>query len=762
MNKKILIKAMATVLLATGLPFFVCAQTAITPNGVTQAPAGTATVNPLPAAYPDNPSSNPVVNMIREWDATYAVSDPGVIVATSRGVDQVKQTSQYFDGLGRPIQTVVKKIVGSNRDLVTPVLYDEFGRETYKYLPYASATNGNGEFKTDPFSDQADFMSTYDPTENEQYYYGRTEYEASPLNRVTATYAPGNSWVGQNRGVTISYDIATKDGDKVHIWNIAFTGDAVPVEGGLYDDGQLYKNITTDENGGQVIEYKDKESHIILKKVASSTSHSGPYDNWLCTYYVYDDLGNLRFVIPPKAVNYLAGNSWALDATTWSSSTIAQNLCFSYEYDERQRMVIKRVPNGGETDMVYDSRDRLIMVQDALQKAQGKWLVTYYDGLNRAVETGLYASAGSRAVQQGNVGTNLHYPSDANASNYTTLTQTFYDNYQWISDNSVSLSPTLITKNLTNSNYFYTPDDATFPYPQAIKATYQNKNMVTGTMTQVLGSDPVQYLYSVNFYDKKGRLIQTQSMNYSNPGTVIRDTITTQYSFSGQVLRTLIAHKRGGVKAQNIRLCTKNTYDNQGHLSQVSKLVGNQFTTAPENIIAKYYYNSLGMLATKDLGQQVDGTASSYSYLTTPVDILKYSYNIRGWLQGINKDYARSSSATAWFGMELNYDYGFTQSQYNGNIAGETWRSRGDGQQRAYGFDYDPANRLKYADYNQNSSGTWDKTKTDFTVSNLAYDANGNITGMNQVGMNLNAITQLDQLQYNYFSNSNQLRYVHD
>src|SRR6185436_16100309 len=117
----------------------------------------------------------------------------------------------------------------------------------------------------------------------------------------------------------------------------------------------------------------------------------------------------------------------------------------------------------------------------------------------------------------------------------------------------INLKATLITTNINNTQYFYAPDDVNFPYPQAVKANYQDKNLVTGTKIQVIGT--TNYLYSVNFYDDRGRVIQTQRYNYSNPGNpTTRDTITTQYSFSGQVLRVLVAHKKAGTNPQNYRV----------------------------------------------------------------------------------------------------------------------------------------------------------------------------------------------------------------
>jgi hypothetical protein len=717
-------------------------------------PTGTAAVH-TGSGY----GSSPQVNYIRSYDVTKPIDDQAAVLS-SGNLQEVKQTTQYFDGLGRLLQTVSKQMSVSGKDIVAPVEYDAYGKEVYKYLPYA-ATTTNGNFKNDPFAGQETFMQSYAPASGEDYYYNKTDFEASPLSRPTEVYAPGNSWVGSDKGVSTDY-LVNNANDNVRVWTIGFTSGDLPADGGSYPAGSLYKTITTNENGSVTEEYKDKEGHIILKKMAVGATHSNGYNNWACTYYIYDDLGNLRFVMQPRAVNYLFNHSWSFGGgiTNWSSSGLAKGFCFSYEYDERHRMIIKRVPDGGESSMVYDARDRLIMTQDPNLQAAGKWMVTVYDNmLNRPVKTGLLADSRSRSVLQSEADNSITYPSTA--SNFEVLTETYYDDYGWVSATGAPFNTSIATKNLNKSTYFYKTAVTTFPFAVPVKQTLQNtNNRVTGTMTEVLGTDPPVYLYSINFYDDRGRLIQNQSMNYSTAGgAVMRDTVTTQYSFSGQVVRTLVAHKKGS-HVQNYRISTKNEYDAAGRLTRVSKFIGTQYANSQQTIISENVYDEMGLLIEKDLGQKRTSLAD-YTYTSTPADVLNYDYNIRGWLRGINKDYARGSG-TAWFGMELCYDWGFTTSQLNGNIAGERWRSKGDGEQRAYGFTYDALNRLTNADYNQLEGSTWDKTKTDFTTSNITYDLNGNINTMNQQGMKLNEILQVDQLTYSYFGNSNRLNHVND
>jgi RHS repeat-associated protein len=95
----------------------------------------------------------------------------------------------------------------------------------------------------------------------------------------------------------------------------------------------------------------------------------------------------------------------------------------------------------------------------------------------------------------------------------------------------------------------------------------------------------------------------------------------------------------------------------------------------------------------------------------------------------------------------------------------------GDGEQRAYGYAYDGANRLLQADFTQKINGSWGNTLSggetvDFSTGGaggkMRYDANGNILSMWQKGLKLNASGWIDQLQYSYYAASNKLQAVTD
>jgi len=778
----------------------------VSSNGVS-ATSTTATVTV--AAPPSASDLNYII--------TRTVKKPGVADKLTAGglsdINEVQQSTTYFDGLGRSIQTVLKQASPLGNDMVAPQVYDAFGREAMHYLPYVSPSS-DGNYKPDPLGEQSAFNSAQFP--GEQYYYGRTDFEPSPLNRPLAVYGAGNSWIGANKGMSTQYLVNTST-DSIQIWNIALTVGSFPVNAGTYPAGQLYMTTTTDEQQHTVVEYKDKDGHVVLKKVQLwDTPAAGP-SGWLNTYYVYDDLDNLRFVIPPKAVEWLVGNTWNFSAS--GGDQVASELCFRYEYDARNRMVIKKVPGAGEVDMVYDMIDRLVFTQDANQRTQGQWLSMQYDALDRQIVTGLMTYPISRdGMQQlvtgqttsedvsptlpanldlampdetgDSVATNNIYldpgfsslidgsfsamivPGGYSNSSYMAnglplnlnpipsgvtvqpLTINYYDNYDWVAGTGSGLGTALATDHIADGDYFITTYNTTPTYAVPVIADPNARGQITGTMHLVLGEN--RPLYTVNFYDDRSRLIQARSMNYT--GGI--DTLISQYDFSGKLLRNLLTHYKGGHTAQYHTVLTKMDYDAN---FRVTNIWNNIDGAASDQLICNMQYDELGQLKTKTLGNGLDNVINEY--------------NIRGWLTGINKGYV-ADTARHYFGMELAYDKttsvttgpNYTLAAFNGNIAGMVWRSAGDGVDRKYDFSYDNVNRLTAADFNQKFTGGWGKSDPggsgaamDYSVSNLKYDANGNIQSMKQNGFKIGApASPIDQLAYSYLPNSNKLLQVAD
>lgn len=732
------------------------------------------------AANAQNPATPPAyqptinINYVREWTPTAPISDASIV--PTRVVEEVKTSTAYVDGLGRPLQSISKQASPAKKDLISAVVYDVLGRETIKYLPFVSSTTSggteitdNGSFKLNPFQQQKAFMEAQYLSQTETFYYSQTDFEASPLNRPVKSFAPGNSWVGSRgtaneKSVQQQYLFNTTN-DVVRIFTIAAAQGSMPGSSANYDAGLLFKNVMTDERGKQVIEFKDKEGNVLLKKVQADNVVTDGHNGWLCTYYIYDDFNQLRFVLPPKATEaYLQGVS---------ISSFADELCFKYEYDYRHCMIIKKVPGAAEVWMVYDARERLVMMQDGNLRTSGKWLVTVYDVLNRPMQTGLLTNATAFATHLTAADASAAYPSTA--ANFEQLSQNYYDDYSWVAGTGTTLNSTIDATNLTNSSYFITTYNTLPSFALPLTANYAIKGMPTGSKVKILGSSPAAYLYSVLFYDEKGRPIQTQTINSSGG----KDIGTTQYDFSGKPLRSLLQHNKGGTNAQTHTILTKMEYDHLGRVLYVRKkitsVVSGQTITSPEKTILQNSYDELGQLKTKKIGNKPSSV--------TELETLSYDYNIRGWLLGVNRGYisgATPPSATAgpYFGFELAYDKTtgsipgktYAAAQYNGNIAGTEWKSKGDGVNRQYDYAYDNVNRLLKADFKQNNpDGSFNNSIVNYDVKigdgndyTTAYDANGNIKQMQQWGLKINASSQIDNLIYTYQDKSNKLKNVQD
>jgi RHS repeat-associated protein len=699
----------------------------------------------------------------------------------------------YFDGLGRPVQNVIVHGSINNRDIVTPVEYDNYGREIKKFLPYVDQGGGSGSFKMHAAMYQSEFYSpnyTDSDVPKDLFPFAQTFVEFSPIGKplenghAGATWQPGS---GHTVGAIHSFNTAQ---DGVRKWLVAETPNdfATYKSVEVYQNNDLFKSISHDENGNQVIEFKDKEGKLVLKKVqltAEPDKGGGSgHEGWLNTYYLYDDINQLRCVIQPRGVKLISA--------TWGSledETILNEQCFRYEYDERQRMIIKKVPGAAPVYMLYDKWDRLVLTQDGNLRISGKWMFTKYDQLNRPVYTGLLSAATSLAeikahLEQSELGrfetfspqTGFQYSLDKSYPSFSSLplllAVTFYDDYKF----TASLGEVFRQKDNGHDSKFFSPGESPL-YAEPLTQSLLTKGMVTGKLVyQLKDNVALYYSTSVIFYDEKGRVLQTVSDNIS--GGI--DINTTQYNFIGQPLRNITHHemKMGSKPALLNTVYTTMEYDDFNRLLLVKKQIIQKLNGVKygsnEKLLLKNEYNSLGTLKTKSLGVPEEGNT---------LESLNFDYNIRGWLTGVNKNYITAPEQYSnFFGMELAYDRtnaadestAYLQGQVNGNIAGTIWRTRGDEVSRKYDYTYDKANRLMSAVFEQKNTGagTWDNSTVNFSVlmgengqnPESAYDENGNILRMQQWGLKLNSSSKIDDLLYTYANGhkSNKLQNVID
>ncbi|RAI86692.1 DUF6443 domain-containing protein [Algoriphagus yeomjeoni] len=141
-------------------------------------------------------SSTANINVVREW----AFKVPIELILSNPTKEQALTTTYYTDGLGKPLQEVFYQVSPTGKDLVRPFVYDAYGRSKYGLSPYPSTTN-SGKIVQTPGSSYNSRLSTI--YSSEANFFERISYENSPVGKVLKNSAPGNSWSGSNKGVTV-------------------------------------------------------------------------------------------------------------------------------------------------------------------------------------------------------------------------------------------------------------------------------------------------------------------------------------------------------------------------------------------------------------------------------------------------------------------------------------------------------------------------------------------------------------------------------
>ncbi|WP_291529212.1 DUF6443 domain-containing protein [Bacteroides sp. UBA939] len=641
---------------------------------------------------------------------------------------------QYFDGLGRPVQTVQRKITPTGKDLVTLQEYDAFGRASNTWLPGTST--GNGAYVS-PETVKAAARTL----NSDQNPYSRPVYEASPLNRVLEQYNPGAAWQNNSRRVKSSFSVNISGNDTLNcvLYKVSNTVSATDTlvtvtRQGYYPTGSLYVTRTADEDGNASFEFTDKLGQVLLtRQVVRSSSTKVLHD----TYYIYDDYGNRTAVLPPLASDAMKGSTTA--SWTNANSVVLRNYAYLYIYDKRNRCRAKRLPGGDWTYYIYDKADRLIFSQDGEQrkKSPKEWTFSIPDVFGRVCVTGICSNT-YNALATTSPLVNVVIKADRNNTtsaykgytilglNLTTptvLTVNYYDNYNFLGQNNIPPNTDEKVKYTSEDGYgtWYGTD-----YTTANRV--KNKGLLTGTLTAQLTGGTVSttnYLYTVMYYDVKGRLVQSKSNNHLTGGS---EKEYFAYNFTGQATKRKHVHVAAGTTQTEIYTYA---YDDAGRLTSVK----HKLNTGDEVTLAANTYDELGRLATT----QRNGNASLKS---------TYVYNVRSWMKSIS---------STLFTQTLYYNdaYGSNTPRYNGNISAMSWKLSNESKTRGYRFTYDNLSRLTAAGYLENGS-----VSSNFNTT-YTYDKHGNMTGLTRRG-NTGTSTYgiIDNLTMNYAGN--QLMKVED
>ena len=605
----------------------------------------------------------------------------------------IEKTS-YIDGLARIAEEVSRTSASGFPSVVTLQEYDGFGRASSSYLPLALDSDNGGDYVTPDVAKGRAFL-TYSDVYADSY----PEYEPTPRGRVTANNGPGSPWRTRGRKEEVSYLVGTTSGGGLCTCNCYEVASASSLrKRGVYGAGELSVVRTDDEDGNVSLVFTDKWGREVLhRRVIAGSSYAD-------TYYVYDNLGLLRYVLSPEASSSLSSDG------TWSDSdAVLQGLAYIYKYDSRGRRTFSKLPGAGAVYLRYDRSDRQAFSQDAVQRTDGLWTFTLADALGRecvrgtaaltetavasaatSVPTVTFTTSSSGSALGGYTVSGVTLPQDR-----TLLSVRYHDSYSFL-----SLLPSATASGLavsTLSGY-----GTAWPSNSSPGA----KGLQTGSRTFVVG-DGSSFSAEAVYYDWRSQPVQKHCIDHR--GT--REDLFLKLSFTGRTVASRkVVTPSGGAATVVTR---EMSYDGWDRLAGEVTTVSGGGADATDRVT--YSYDDVGRMTGRTYGEP--GSAGSTAETL--------SYNARGWLTG---------QASPVYSSTLRYtdpSRTSTAGRYGGSISEWSW-SRGSGSgMQTYAFSYDGLDRLTGSKrYIGSSTAATDA----FTEQGLEYDRNGNIKALVRYG----------------------------
>lgn len=469
--------------------------------------------------------------------------------------------------------------------------------------------------------------------------------------------------------------------------------------------------------------------------------------------------------------------------------TKATKLFTEYRYNTLDQLVYTISPDEGEAWFKYREDGQIRFSQNSKQKAAGEFSYTHYDTYGRPVESGVFLE---NATYSFNPTTNNAL--DAILNNTYTLDDIW---------NDVDDFPNTDCKEQQFTTYDIA-DDAAMAIALATRSVdYPSQSFVAGNVAHTANAYGETW-YSYDIYGRVKWLVQ----QIQGLGT---KTIDYEYDpITGLVTKVL--YQKGVSGEQFIHRYTYNIAD---QLTKVETSTNNSvFTTQ-----AEYEYYETGALKRTELANGAQGLDYVYNLagqlksINHPsLDPLNDPGGDTNDLFGMaldyhNGDYVRTNAPTP-VGTFLG-----RTDQFNGNIKSTRWNNSylpiAGGEYR-YHYDYDRNNWLTGANFQASGTATGsaepslvsttvitdgentelkasnnitllpgfhaqsgsdvrafitldetniDYGEGDYDVSNITYDANGNIKTLRR---NKDGDTVMDDLQYTYTNGTNQLSHVDD
>ena len=597
------------------------------------------------------------------------------------GIDNINHTTEvvYYDGLGRPVQDI-SNISGQTAS--SAMTYDTSGRTADTWL----ALPTYGDFKYFGINECSNSAANF---YGDTQAFSSTSYDA--LGRVASVKTAGSNWKAQGKEKAVRY--GTNAEREVKRYKAPMEKVSL-VDGGFYPAATLTCETYTDEDGRTLAVYKDFFGNKVLER------RNGSND----TYFVYDDIGRLRYVLSPE----------------YQKSGYKDMYAYEYRYDTKGRIVKKILPGCEYTQYWYDGADRVAFMQDATLRGKGLYRFFLYDPLGRLAVQGLCKScirsedvcmATYRKSADGLSGTGYELGIADKISGITLETVNYYDDYDFLKRCTAWAGALKDSLSADNGQY--------------------STGSKTGCVQFVNESF---HFVDVMYYNIRSRIIGERKI-YGKKRLTVQNN---QYTFTDKLKRQITSEYRlvNGVSVYQNRNDLINTYDKHDALAYTDFSVYDKNMTAYTQRIKSYCYDGIGRVKSITRG----GNAGNVCY----------TYNLHGWTTSIDsKD----------FHEELHYTDGVGTPRYNGSVSSQLWSAADYGQVRGYKFEYDWLDRLTEAVYGETPSLSDKENRYNEKV--IEYTANGAMKRFQRRGRKDNGeYGKIDNL--NIKLNGNQLLSVTD
>ena len=514
----------------------------------------------------------------------------------------------YYDGLGRPVLNATNG-VGCNGNFVYELQkYDSFDRLVKKYQPAVGNTNLS-------MLGESAILAMGCSTYGDNSPFSENSYDA--LDRPVLERGAGEKWEKENAACKVEYLL---NGERQVRLYEAPTDSITLIDKGYYKRGTLTGEKKTDESGQFITVYKDMKGHVVLERRGGNND----------TYYVYNDLGQLRYVLPPE----------------YQNSKKKAKYAYEYRYDERGRVVKKILPGNVCIQYWYDNADHITYMQDGNLKKKNLYRFMFYDRLGRLAVQGTCS-----ACDRSNIGI---LRAELNTNPVYCIKNTGYAIFNL--DNDFRLKDVEIVNYYDNYDYLAT---GIMRNNAMLQAKVQKNNDVCTNSLQtgsIVRASNGEWLCSVMYYDKKGRVVKTLATQLYG---YLKET-TTSYTFTDKVKsEKTVEFAPDGKETMGVEY----TYEYNRYNDMLQSIDLKLSSENRAHRIVENTYDDLGRL----ISVKRSGSAGE----------VNYAYNIRNWVTDIKSDLFKES-----------IDYNF-----NGNISSTQWQN-GNGAVMGYRYNYDNLNRL--------------------------------------------------------------------